>query len=192
MQLTVHSPKIYRSRSQEGKYRKNIQTGNESKLHSEQLNSEKCPNLVANLGKCVMNMAENLKFGSLLSFYFSLGTHVKTPGEYSGDCQWQIIASGVNRNCTLTLWNPEVTKFSEKSSWKACYMGETALEDLFSFFSVSSLMTCERKITTPSGCQEDKFINICGELEHYNESTMGKPMRKWVILYSVLYLDGEQ
>lgn len=47
-------------------------------------------------------------------------------------------------------------------------MAETALEDFFLFFSVCSLMTCKRKITTPPGCQEDKFINICGELEHYN------------------------
>lgn len=84
MSATVHSTKKYRSPSQEGKYRKNIQTGNESKLNSEQLNSEKCPNWVANLGKCVMNMVENLKFGSMLFFHLSLGIHVETPGDYSG------------------------------------------------------------------------------------------------------------
>lgn len=70
MSATVHSLKNYRSPSQEGKYRKNIQTGNESKLNCEQLNSEKCPNLVANLGKCVMNMAENLKYGWVPAFIF--------------------------------------------------------------------------------------------------------------------------
>lgn len=70
---------------QEGKYRKHIQTANESKLNSEQLNSEKGPNLVANLGKSVMNMAENLKFGSLLSLHFSLHICVKTPGDCSAE-----------------------------------------------------------------------------------------------------------
>jgi len=69
-------------------------------------------------------------------------------------------------------------KSSEKNNWKACHMAETTLEDCFYLFSASPLTTHKRKTIITPGCQEDKFINICREMEYYNESSMEKPMRK--------------
>lgn len=70
-----------------------------------------------------------------------------------------------------------LSTLKKKSSWKACHVKETQLEDSF-HFSVSQLTTHKRKIIIPLGCWEDKFINIWKEIEYYNESTIEKLMRK--------------